>query len=223
MSEIFIPKLEPKNFTFPDPKYAGDIVAWGGDLDPKRVINAYKCGIFPWFSKGDPLLWWSPNERYVLFLDDIRVSKSLKRSLRKFQVTFNKNFHQVITMCKRVREDIGEETWLVDEMISAYEKLHERGYAHSVEVWSDDELVGGLYGICIGKMFCGESMFHTKSDASKVALVSLVNTLKMANFELVDCQVSNPHLISLGATCIPKEEFLQILKNAINRPSELKL
>lgn len=218
MNEI-IPKINPNYYIFPTHASKEGLVAWGGDLNPDRLIAAYKSGVFPWFNKNDPILWWSPNPRCVLFLEDIKISKSLKKSLKKFDVTYDRDFLHIIKKCREIRVSEEEETWIDDRMISAYGALHERGFAHSVEVWQDGKIVGGLYGVILGKIFCGESMFSQKNDASKVALVNLVQKLQTYGFELIDCQVPNPHLLSLGATIISKNDFLKKLEIAIGKPS----
>lgn len=219
MGEVFIPKLNPNYYIFPKEVSEEGIVAWGGDLKPDRLIAAYKSGVFPWFNEDDPILWWSPNPRCVLFPKDIKVSKSLKKSIKKYRVTYDKDFSSVIKMCREVRTKNGEETWIREDMIKAYEALHVRGFAHSVEVWDSDELVGGLYGICMGRVFCGESMFSKKRDASKVALVDLARKLERYEFDMIDCQVPNPHLLSLGASVISRDEFLHKLEIAIDKSS----
>lgn len=189
------------------------ILAIGGDLSPERLQLAYKSGIFPWFEVGDPILWWSPNPRMVLFLEELKISKSMRNILNKgeFSVTFNQNFRDVISYCQKVKRDGQNGTWITNDMIEAYCKLHELGIAKSVEVWQDETLVGGLYGVDLGHVFCGESMFSLVSNASKVAFITLVNHLKKENYKLLDCQVYNPHLESLGCREIPREEFMQIL------------
>lgn len=190
------------------------ILAIGGDLSPERLQLAYKSGIFPWFEVGDPILWWSPNPRMVLFLEELKISKSMRNVLNKgeFSVTFNQNFRDVISYCQKVKRDGQNGTWITNDMIDAYCKLHDLGIAKSVEVWHDDILVGGLYGVDLGNVFCGESMFSLVSNASKVAFIALVNHLKNENYKLLDCQVYNPHLESLGCREIPREEFMRILK-----------
>jgi leucyl/phenylalanyl-tRNA--protein transferase len=189
------------------------ILAIGGDLSPERLKLAYKSGVFPWFEAGDPILWWSPNPRMVLFLEDLIVSKSMRNILNRdqFRVTFNQNFRDVISHCQKVKRDGQNGTWITNDMIEAYCDLHELGQAKSVEVWQDETLVGGLYGVDLGHVFCGESMFSLVSNASKVAFIALVNHLKKENYKLLDCQVYNPHLESLGCREIPREEFMQIL------------
>lgn len=189
------------------------ILAIGGDLSPERLQLAYKSGIFPWFETGDPILWWSPNPRMVLFLEELKIAKSMRKVLNKgeFSVTFNQNFRDVISYCQKVKRDGQNGTWITNDMIEAYCKLHDLGIAKSVEVWQDDILVGGLYGVDLGHVFCGESMFSLVSNASKVAFITLVNHLKNENYKLLDCQVYNPHLESLGCREIPREEFMDIL------------
>jgi leucyl/phenylalanyl-tRNA--protein transferase len=189
------------------------ILAFGGDLSPERLLLAYQCGIFPWFEASEPILWWSPNPRMVLFLDELKVSKSMRNILNRslFKVTFNQDFRAVISNCQQVKRDGQNGTWITNEMIEAYCKMHELGVAKSVEVWKDDKLVGGLYGIDLGHVFCGESMFSLVSNASKVAFISLVNQLKQDNYKLLDCQVYNEHLESLGCREIPREQFVRVL------------
>ncbi|WP_309642689.1 leucyl/phenylalanyl-tRNA--protein transferase [Flavobacterium sp.] len=190
------------------------ILAFGGDLSTQRLLLAYKSGIFPWFEADEPILWWSPNPRMVLFLDELKVSKSMRNILKKevFQVTFNQNFKAVIANCQKIKRDGQNGTWITNEMIEAYNKLHELGIAKSVEVWQDQKLVGGLYGIDLGHVFCGESMFSLVSNASKVAFISLVNQLKTENYQLLDCQVYNEHLESLGCREINRGDFIKIIK-----------
>jgi len=191
------------------------ILAIGGDLDPERLKLAYKSGIFPWFNEGDPILWWSPDPRMVLFLDELIVSKSMRNILNRnlFKVTLNQNFAAVISNCQNIKRDGQNGTWISNEMIDAYCKLNEQGIAKSVEVWQDEVLVGGLYGIDLGHVFCGESMFSKVSNASKVAFIALVNYLQKENYKLLDCQVYNPHLESLGCREIDREEFMSIIEN----------
>jgi leucyl/phenylalanyl-tRNA---protein transferase len=193
------------------------ILAFGGDLSPERLLLAYQSGIFPWFSDDDPILWWSPNPRMVLFFDALKVSKSMRNILNRniFKVTFNQDFSAVIRNCKYINRSGQEGTWISDQMILAYEKLHELGHAKSVEVWKEKELVGGLYGVDLGPVFCGESMFSKVPNASKVAFISLVNQLKSDNYQLLDCQVYNEHLASLGCCEIERDEFIAIIKSKI--------
>lgn len=201
---------------FPPVSYASPegIVAIGGDLSPERLLLAYRSGIFPWFEDDEPILWWSPPERMVLLFDELKVSKSMRNILNRgtFRVTFNTAFEQVIDNCRNVKRNGQAGTWLTENMVSAYCKLHELGYAKSVEVWQDNKLVGGLYGIDLGHIFCGESMFSKVSNASKVAFIALAKKLQQENYRLLDCQVYNEHLESLGAIEIDRDDFMAILK-----------
>ncbi|OIV42981.1 leucyl/phenylalanyl-tRNA--protein transferase [Flavobacterium johnsoniae] len=191
------------------------ILAIGGDLNPERLKLAYKSGIFPWFNEGEPILWWAPDPRMVLFLDELIVSKSMRNILNRnqFTVTFNTAFKEVILNCQQIKRDGQNGTWISDQMIEAYCVLNAEGIAKSVEVWQDEVLVGGLYGIDLGHVFCGESMFSKVSNASKTAFISLVNYLKKENYKLLDCQVYNSHLESLGCREIDRDEFMSILKS----------
>lgn len=206
----------PKELFFPPVSLAhsSGIIALGGDLSPERLQLAYKSGIFPWFEDGEPITWWSPNPRMVLFLDELIVSKSMRNILNRnvLKVTFNQNFRDVISNCQEVKREGQNGTWITNDMIEAYCKLHELGIAKSVEVWKDEELVGGLYGVDLGHVFCGESMFSLVSNASKVAFIALVEKLRTENYKLLDCQVYNSHLESLGCREIDREEFIEILK-----------
>ncbi len=208
--ELYFPPLSQTHPT--------GIVAFGGDLSSPRLELAYSSGIFPWFEDGKPITWYSPAERMVLFLEDLKVSKSLKKIIDRkvFEVTFNKAFREVITNCQAVKRSGQLGTWITDDMIDAYCKLQHIGMAQSVEVWEEGELVGGLYGIDLGHIFCGESMFSLKSNASKVGFVHLVKKLQQENYLLLDCQVYNPHLESLGAVEIAREDFLMILNSTKN-------
>jgi len=196
------------------------LLAVGGDLSPARLLLAYSMGIFPWFNAQDPILWWSPDPRCVLEPAELHVSASLAKVLRKgvFSVTFDRAFREVITACRTLRE-AGAGTWITPEMVAAYCRLHEMGFAHSVECWRDGELVGGLYGVSLGRCFFGESMFHRASNASKVAFVTLVRMLAKRSCELIDCQLSNPHLESLGARGISRQAFLARLRRGGVAPS----
>jgi len=191
----------------------------GGDLSPERLVLAYENGIFPWFSKDEPFLWWSPDPRLVLFPKDINISKSLNKKIKKnlFKVTIDNAFERTIVSCSGPRKNEHEGTWLVDEMIASYIKLHTQGYAHSIETWRDDQLVGGLYGVCLGGSFFGESMFSFESDASKIALVALANYLKQHSFDLIDCQVTTDHLLNMGACEISRNSFLDIIFKSVKR------
>nr|WP_315219642.1 leucyl/phenylalanyl-tRNA--protein transferase [uncultured Flavobacterium sp.] len=191
------------------------ILAVGGDLSPPRLELAYKNGIFPWFNEGEPILWWAPDPRMVLFFDELIVSKSMRKILKsnQFKVTFNQDFAAVISNCQQIKRYGQNGTWISNKMIDAYCQLNVQGLAKSVEVWQDDVLVGGLYGIDLGVVFCGESMFSKVSNASKVAFIALVEHLKKEHYKLLDCQVYNPHLESLGCREIEREEFMSILEN----------
>ena len=189
----------------------------GGDLSEKRLLLAYRQGIFPWFSDEDPIVWWSPDPRLVLLPDEIRVSKSLKKIIKKgiFHVTMDTAFDQVINSCAQVRIQKREGTWIIKEMVDAYVKLHESGYAHSVEAWYEGALAGGLYGVSLGKCFFGESMFYTESNASKIALYVLVEKLKSWNFHFIDAQQKTSHIKSMGANAIPRKKFIKLLEKAL--------
>ena len=191
------------------------ILAVGGDLSPERLLLAYKSGIFPWFNPGEPILWWAPKSRMVLYFDELAVSKSMRNILNKntFTITFNQNFSEVISNCSSVKREGQQGTWISQEMREAYCKLNELGIAKSVEVWQNNELVGGLYGIDLGSVFCGESMFSKVSNASKVAFISLANQLKNENYKLLDCQVYNEHLDSLGCREIDRDDFMKLLNS----------
>jgi leucyl/phenylalanyl-tRNA---protein transferase len=193
------------------------IVAVGGDLSSARLIRAYSRGIFPWYSEGEPILWWSPDPRFVLVPAEIHVSRSMRRILKKekFRITFNRNFRAVIDGCRQPR--IGEPgTWITPEMLAAYCRLHEIGFAHSVEAWRGAELAGGLYGVSLGNLFFAESMFHRQSDASKAALIVLGRFLERRGAALIDCQVYSPHVASLGGRMIPRHRYIEILKREIH-------
>ncbi len=195
------------------------LLAAGGCLSPDRIINAYKHGIFPWYSPGEPILWWSPDPRLVLFPNNLQLSRSLKKTIRqkKFKISYDQAFSQTMQFCATPRdEDTG--TWITEEMFQAYTLLHQQGIAHSFEAWLDDELVGGLYGIAIGQVFFGESMFHRKTDASKVAFSSLVQHLTEWNYQLIDCQVHTSHLSSLGAENIKRKDFSKLIKKYCSIP-----
>ena len=191
------------------------ILAVGGDLSPERLLLAYKNGIFPWFESDDPILWWSPDPRMVLFFDELVISKSMRNILNRniFKVTFNQNFREVISNCKNMKRNGQSGTWITNDMTEAYIRLHELGIAKSVEVWENDLLVGGLYGVDLGDIFCGESMFSKVSNASKVAFIALAKQLHDENYKLLDCQVYNDHLATLGCREIERENFMRILKD----------
>ncbi|MET3501835.1 leucyl/phenylalanyl-tRNA--protein transferase [Mucilaginibacter rubeus] len=199
---------------FPKPDLAepDGLLAVGGDLSTKRLLLAYQNGIFPWYSDDTPILWYSPHERFVLYPDELKISKSMRQVLRsgKLRVTVDTCFNDVITACSTAPREGQDGTWIVPDMISAYNRLHLEGYAHSVEVWQDDKLVGGLYGVHVGDVFCGESMFSRVSNASKTALIYLCNT---GLYKLIDCQVHTGHLESLGARMISREQYMDVLLN----------
>lgn len=208
-------KFLTKDLIFPNVNDADEsgVLAFGGDLSPERLILAYKSGIFPWFNIDEPVIWWAPNPRMVLFLDELIVSKSMRNVINRniFTVTFNKNFREVISNCQKIDRNDQNGTWITNDMIDAYCKLNELGFVKSVEVWQNNELVGGLYGIDLGHVFCGESMFSKVSNASKFAFINLVNDLKSKNYKLIDCQVHNDHLESLGCREISRNDFMKIL------------
>ena len=187
------------------------LLAMGGDLSPERIILAYRHGIFPWYNEGQPIMWWSPDPRAVIFPDEFHVSRSLRRKLRSgtYSVSIDQCFDKVIVNCANNHCDTG--TWITEDMLEAYHKLHELGYAHSVETWQKDQLVGGMYGLAIGKMFFGESMYSAVPDASKIALARLVHLLKQTGVKLLDCQVTSDHLLTLGMRPVPRKSFVEYL------------
>lgn len=203
---------------FPDPHLSEDdgLLAVGGDLSVDRLLEAYVNGIFPWYNEGDPIMWWSPKPRCVLLPQDINISKSMAKIIKKdiFKVTIDNDFEGVISNCKSMREDNG--TWITEEMKDAYIRLHDAGYALSVETYLEGELVGGLYGVVIGRCFFGESMFSKVSNASKIALIKLAQVLEKNNFEFIDCQMRTNHLISMGAKMIEFDEFLKLIDKGIS-------
>jgi leucyl/phenylalanyl-tRNA---protein transferase len=212
---IFELDFEDDNW-FPSPELANKsgILAIGGDLSVGRLVKAYQSGIFPWYNPDEPIIWWSPDPRMVLFPSKVNISASMRQVLRRevFTFTVNESFAEVIRNCQLItREGQGGGTWIGEEMIDAYCNLHEAGYAHSVEVRQGGQLVGGLYGLALGRCFFGESMFSKVSNASKAALIMLAKNLEKNNFELIDCQVETPHLGSLGAELIRRKEFLRLL------------
>ncbi|MFC5435119.1 leucyl/phenylalanyl-tRNA--protein transferase [Rhodanobacter umsongensis] len=210
-----LPLLDPDaTDRFPDPRQAltepNGLLAFGGDLSPRRLLAAYSRGIFPWFGEGEPILWWSPDPRCVFYTERLKVNRSLRRQLagKQWRLTIDHAFDAVIRACAAPRAgDPG--TWLVPAMIDAYEQLHRLGHAHSVEVWDRGQLVGGIYGVAMGRLFCGESMFSAESGGSKIALVALGRLLHELDFPLIDTQVSNPHTLGLGAIDMPRGQFLQ--------------
>ncbi|NOT84873.1 MAG: leucyl/phenylalanyl-tRNA--protein transferase [Methylococcaceae bacterium] len=195
------------------------LLAIGGCLSPPRLLNAYRKGIFPWFNPDEPILWWSPNPRLVLLPEQLHISRSLNKTLNKndFQLTFNHCFTDVMRACAEPRTD-NAGTWISADMLQAYQQLHRMGIAHSVEAWYQQRLVGGLYGVAIGQVFFGESMFHSVTDASKVVLVHLVQHLKAWNYQLIDCQVHTPHLSSLGAQNLERQKFIALLNQYCDQP-----
>ena len=215
------PLLSNHALVFPNPRLASDegLLAYGGDLSPDRLLAAYKRGIFPWYAKDDPILWWSPNPRLLLYTDKFIVRKSFKRVLRsgKFTVTFDKHFSDVIRHCATVYREGQESTWILPEISEAYLRLHKAGYAHSVEVHKDGELVGGLYGVSYGRAFFGESMFSLVSDASKVAFKALSDVLGSRGYDFIDCQMKTDHMIRMGAEVVPRDTFLDALEVAIEK------
>lgn len=207
-----------KSIWFPnhDQSNKDGLIAVGGDLSVERLMHAYHSGIFPWFNNDQPLLWWSPDPRMILLPESFKVSKSLKKTIlsNKYKITLNTSFEEVINCCSKIKRRGQLGTWITENMIAAYIQLYKKGHAQSVEVWSDNQLVGGLYGIDLKekKIFCGESMFSKKNNASKIAFYYLVKKLKIENYRLIDCQMYTPHLESLGAQEIPRHEFLKYLK-----------
>jgi len=220
----FIPPLSKHATDFPDPRSASDegLLAYGGDLSSSRVITAYKKGIFPWYSQGDPILWWSPNPRLLLYPHNFKVKKSFRRVLRsgKFSVTFDERFSDVIRYCATVPREGQNSTWILPEMEEAYIRLHEEGFAHSVEVYKEEKLVGGLYGVSIGKAFFGESMFSLVPDASKVAFKALSDVLGSRGYDFIDCQMKTDHMIRLGAETVERDIFLGALENALEKTTD---
>lgn len=210
--------LDDKELVFPHPSLAdtSGVLALGGDLRPERLLLAYQNGIFPWFNPGEEIMWWSPDPRFVLFPEELKVSRSMRPYFNrpKFGLTFDKDFAGVMQACQTVdRRQQGQYgTWITDSMLEAYVHLHELGYAHSVEVWEGQELVGGLYGVALGKVFFGESMFTKRSNASKFGFISLVHRLREKQFRLIDCQQETRHLGSLGARSIARGQFLEHLE-----------
>lgn len=196
------------------------LVAAGGDLSADRLVQAYRHGCFPWFSEGQPILWWSPDPRTVLFPEELHVSRSMSKLLRqqRYQVSFDRDFKAVIQACAGPRRD-ADGTWITDDMQNAYTELHARGHAHSVEVWDNGELVGGLYGLAMGQLFFGESMFSRADNASKFGFITLARHLQAWGFVLIDCQMPTPHLESLGARSIPRREFADYLRDHLDQPT----
>jgi leucyl/phenylalanyl-tRNA--protein transferase len=224
MAALALPWLTDE-LAFPHPDFAlaepNGLLCAGGDLSVERLLFAYRHGIFPWYNKGEPILWWSPDPRCVIFPGQLHVSRSLLKLLRKplFNFSFDRAFVDVIEACRQPRRSQqlqqAHHTWITDEMKDAYIALHQRGYAHSVECWQDKTLVGGIYGVVLGKCFFGESMFSIASNASKAVLVELDQLLQQNHFVLLDCQVSSSHVMSMGAVEIPRQQFLQLIDEAV--------
>ncbi len=214
--------LSETDMSFPPPWLAGEggLLAVGGDLTPERLLRAYALGIFPWFNEGDPILWWSPDPRLVLFPDRLHTPRRLLRTMRsgRYTVTADRAFDRVIRACAETPRTGGDGTWITTEMIAAYCRLHAMGHAHSVETWADGDLVGGLYGVSLGASFFGESMFTRMRDASKAAFVTLARQLRAWHFDLIDCQVTTAHLIRLGAEEVSRVEFLGRLRQSLRKP-----
>ncbi len=223
--EYLIPPLSNYSYTFPNPRNASDegLLAYGGDLSSSRLLTAYRKGIFPWYSPGDPILWWSPNPRLLLYPEHFKVRKSFRRVLRsgKFRVTFDKEFSNVIKHCAMVPREGQDHTWIVEEIQKAFIRLHKEGFAHSIEVYKEEKLVGGLYGIAMGKAFFGESMFSLAADASKVAFKALSDVLGSKGYDFIDCQMKTDHMIGLGAEVVERDIFLDALHEALQKPSDL--
>jgi len=221
----YIPPLSKYDTSFPDPRLASDegLLAYGGDLSSHRLLFAYKKGIFPWYSKDDPILWWSPNPRLLLYPEKFKVRKSFRRVLRsgKFTVTFDEKFSEVIVHCASVHREGQETSWIVDDIIEAYTRLHEEGFAHSVEVFKEGELVGGLYGVAFGKAFFGESMFSLVPDASKVAFKALSDVLGSRGYDFIDCQMKTDHMMRLGAEIVERDIFLDALEVTIHKSCDV--
>jgi len=229
LSSIFdndytIPPLG-SSYIFPNPRDSADegLLAYGGDLSPNRILTAYRKGIFPWFNKNDPILWWSPNPRMILYPNEFKVNKSFRRFLHqeRYKIKFDNAFEEVINYCSTVYRDGQNGTWLIDDMKNAYIELFKMGFAHSVEVYEDNILVGGLYGLAMGRVFFGESMFSLKSNASKVGFKALSDVLDSRGYDFIDCQVKNDYLVQMGAKNINRDKFLDELEESLTRSSDL--
>lgn len=215
--------MKQEEYCFPHPETSDKqgLLAMGGDLAPGRILQAYSQGIFPWFEPGCPILWWSPNPRLILIPNEFKISRSLKKSLKKpFRFSIDTAFHQVITGCATYSDRV-DKTWITPDMIEAYTILHEMGYAHSFELWEEDKLVAGLYGLSLGRAFFGESMFHTVTDTSKITMYYLCKTMALWDFDFIDCQMPTPHLLSLGAKVIGRKEFLHMLELSLRHPHQV--
>lgn len=215
----------PEQHLFPNPELAnsGGLLGVGGDLHPDRILLAYRQGIFPWYSEGQPILWWSPDPRMVLWVDALHISRSLGKIIRRgdFHITMDTAFDEVMTACADVPRPGQQGTWITPELKEGFVALHDAGHAHSIEAWKDGELVGGLYGLTVGRVFCGESMFAVVPNASKVAFVALVQQLRRWGFPMVDCQVHTPHLARFGAREVPRKRFLADLTVLGSRPGRV--
>jgi len=229
MSSIFdedclIPPLR-RDYVFPNPRYAAreGLLAYGGDLSPNRLLTAYRKGIFPWYNADDPILWWSPDPRLILYPDKFKMSKSFRRVLRNgtFRVEFDHAFSEVIRHCGTVPRAGQQGTWLSVEMQEAYMELHRMGFAHSVEVYREGALIGGLYGVAMGRAFFGESMFSLESNASKIAFKALSDVLGLRSYDFIDCQVSTAHLLRMGAENVPRDVFLDMLERSLEGPGDI--
>jgi len=220
-----IAPLSEYSYSFPNPRFASDegLLAYGGDLSTPRLLTAYRNGIFPWYNEGDPILWWSPDPRLVLYPGDFYVRKSFRKVLRNkgFEVRFDRSFEEVITCCATTPRKGQKGSWIVPEMREAFIRLHHEGYAHSVEVYLEGRLVGGLYGLALGKAFFGESMFSHVKDASKVAFKALNDVLAKRGYDFIDCQLPTDHMKGLGAKEISRDRFLYELDAALQKPSDL--
>jgi len=225
MDEFFITPISKYSYTFPNPREASQegLLAYGGDLSPNRLLNAYRHGIFPWYNEDDPILWWSPNPRLVLYINDFKITKSFRKVLKnkQYKVYFDRDFRAVMRFCANTRK-FNEGTWLIDDMQEAYAKLHEMGFAHSVEVYDEnDEFFGGLYGVSIGKVFFGESMVSLKSNGSKIALKALSDVLESRGYDFIDCQVPTEHLQKLGAKLVDRDTFLDELSESVSTGGDI--
>ena len=218
----FIARLHEESFVFPNPRFANDdgLLAWGGDLRSERLLTAYSQGIFPWFNEGDPLLWWSPNPRALLYPKQMKVSKSLQKSMKHFEIRYDTSFEAVMRLCLETRIERGKKSWISEALIEAFCSLHVKGFAHSVECYQDNHLVGGLYGLYLGGVFCGESMFSITKDASKAALFGLCQRVIESGGDVIDCQLPTQHLSSLGAISVSRDEFLELLQNSLKNATK---
>ena len=221
-SELIIPPLG-YDYIFPNPRYASEqgLLAYGGDLNPNRILLAYQKGIFPWFNEGDPILWWSPNPRCILYPQNYKISKSFARTLRnkKYEVKFDFDFETIIKHCANIERVDQDGSWIVESMQKSYNIIHQKGFAHSVEIYFDGSLAGGLYGVSLGAAFFGESMFSLQKDGSKIALFELAQFCQRNGFDFIDCQMPTSHLLSLGAQTMQRDKFLDILQASNQKPT----